>query len=82
MNYDVKPEQFQYQFEHYELTVAFDVEDDGDGEAFFNVFVFLEDGENITNELTNKEFFRFVEKAKEYIREEYEANKLFVMHGV
>ena len=36
MTYDVKPEQFQYQFEHYELTIAFDITDDGDGGPFYD----------------------------------------------
>ena len=82
MTYDVKPEQFQYQFEHYELTIAFDITDDGDGGPFYDVFVFLDDGENITYELTPKELAKFEAKAMEYIREMYEDDKLFVLHGV
>jgi|GEM_PF-6223573 len=82
MKYEVKPADFQYQFEDYELTVAFDITDDGDGGPFYDVFVFLDDGENITYELTPVELASFEAKAMEYIAEMYEDSKLFVLHGV
>jgi hypothetical protein len=77
-----KPEQFQYQFQCDELTIAFDISDDEDGGPFYDVFVFLDDGENITYELTITELAKFEAKAIEYIKEVYEADKLFVLHGV
>ena len=79
--FKVTPEMFDNQTESDGYTLAWDIIDDGDGNACMDMYVF-EDGENVTYEISKNTYQRLYDKLWGDLADDAEQDRLSTLYGI
>jgi hypothetical protein len=79
--FKVTPEMFDNQTESDGYTLAWNIDEDDDGKAYMDMYVF-EDGENVTYEISKHTYDRLYDKLWGDLADDAEQDRLSTLYGI